>query len=71
MTRRFLLLLLLAAVPAFAQRTVHVRSSITRRGVYRHAHVRTSPDRTQRNNWSARGNVNPYTGKRGHKRVTR
>lgn len=62
------LLLLLCSLPAFA-RPIHVRSSVTKRGVYRPSHVRTSPDHTQRNNWSAQGNVNPYTGKPGHKRV--
>jgi len=61
-------LLLLLTVPAFAQ--VHVHSSVTRKGV-RRAHVRTSPDHTQRNNYSAKGNVNPYTLKAGHKRVRR
>ena len=61
-------LLLLLTLPAFAQ--VHVRSSVTRRGV-RQAHVRTNPNHTQRDNWSSKGNVNPYTLKAGHKRVRR
>jgi hypothetical protein len=46
---------------------VHVRSSVTKQGVYRQPHVRTSPDHTQRNNWSSKPNVNPYTGKAGTK----
>jgi len=62
-------LLLLLSLPAFAQ--VHVRPSVTKRGVYRHPHVRTAPNHTQGDNYSAKGNVNPYTGKAGHKRVTR
>lgn len=62
---------ILLCIPAVAQRTVRVRPSVSKQGVYRPAHVRTSPDHTQRNNWSAKGNVNPYTGKTGHKKVTR
>jgi hypothetical protein len=69
--KRALLLSLLIAAPVFAQHTVHVRPSVTKQGVYRPPHVRTSPDHTQRNNWSSSGNVNPYTGKAGHKRVTK
>ena len=56
---------------AFAQKSVYVRSTVTKSGEYRQAHERTAPDHTQRNNWSAKGNVNPYTGKVGTRRVTR
>jgi hypothetical protein len=59
--------LICLSTPVFAQRTVRVRPSVTRQGVYRQPHVRTTPDRTQRNNWSSKPNVNPYTGKSGHK----
>jgi hypothetical protein len=59
-------LILILTVPCFATRAVHVRGSRTRRGQYRHPHYRTAPNRTQRDNWSAKGNINPYTGKRGH-----
>lgn len=51
--------------------SVHVRGSVTRRGVYRQPHHRTAPDRTQHNNWSTKGNRNPYTGKAGTKRAKR
>lgn len=66
------------AVAGFAQRsyrprgsTVHVRGTVTRRGSYRPPHYRTAPNHTQRDNWSAKGNRNPYTGKPGAKRVKR
>nr|DAY31843.1 MAG TPA: hypothetical protein [Caudoviricetes sp.] len=39
-----------------------------RNGAYVKSYHRTSKDRTQRNNWSSKGNVNPYTGKKGTKR---
>ncbi len=45
-----------------------VRGSINKRtGSYTQPHVRTSPNRTKTDNWSTRGNVNPYTGKKGTK----
>ena len=45
----------------------HARSSSTRVT----PHHRSQPNRTQRDNWSARGNVNPDTGKRGSKTPTK
>lgn len=70
--------LLWFTLPVFAYRsyhphggTVHVRSTVTRRGTYRPAHFRAAPNHTQRDNWSAKGNVNPYTGKAGTKRAKR
>lgn len=66
---RCAVLLLLLSTFAVAQRPVHVRSTTTRNGEYRQAHVRTSPNRTRSDNYSAKGNVNPYTGKRGTKKA--
>lgn len=34
-------------------------------GAYVHSYMRTAPDRTRLNNWSTKGNINPYTGKIG------
>ena len=48
-------------------RSVRVKSSITKTGKYRPSHMRTSPNRTKMDNWSTKGNVNPYTGKKGNK----
>ena len=44
-----------------------VRAYTTRKGTYVAAHRSTNPDRTKANNWSTRGNINPYTGKPGTK----
>lgn len=44
-----------------------VRAYTTRKGTYVAAHRATNPDHTKANNWSTRGNVNPYTGKPGTK----
>lgn len=51
-----------------AARSVHVRGSTNRRtGTYTAPHYRTAPNRTKADNWSTKGNVNPYTGKEGTK----
>ncbi len=46
---------------------VHVDGHTTKTGTYVPAHYRTAPDHTKFNNWSTKGNVNPYTGKAGTK----
>jgi hypothetical protein len=38
-----------------------------RDGTYVQSHYRTNPDNSFYNNWSTKGNVNPYTGKAGTK----
>jgi hypothetical protein len=65
MKKQLTLALLLVTAPALAG-PVHVRSHTTKRGNYVSSHVRTSPDHSRLNNWSTRGNTNPYTGKSGH-----
>jgi hypothetical protein len=60
------LVILLLASTAFAA-PVRVHPTVTKQGVYRQPHVRTSQDSTQRNNYSTKGNYNPYTGKAGTK----
>lgn len=47
-----------------------VRSYTTSRGTNVPAHRATNRDGTQANNWTAKGNVNPNTGKAGTKPVT-
>lgn len=44
---------------------VKVRGYYRSDGTYVRPHYRSSPDRSHNNNWSVRGNVNPYTGQRG------
>jgi hypothetical protein len=46
---------------------VHVRTYIRHNGQYVSPHFRTAPNHTRLDNWSTRGNVNPYTGKIGTK----
>jgi hypothetical protein len=47
-----------------------VRGYTTKRGTYVAPHHATNPDHTQRNNYSTKGNVNPWTGKAGTKAAT-
>ncbi|MCW5805331.1 MAG: hypothetical protein KIT31_23380 [Deltaproteobacteria bacterium] len=47
-----------------------VKGYTTKRGTTVAPHKRTDPDRTQRNNYSTKGNTNPWNGKRGTKTAT-
>lgn len=42
-----------------------VKGHVTKDGTYVPPHMATNPDGTKLNNWSTKGNVNPYTGKEG------
>lgn len=44
---------------------VHVRSYIRHDGRFVRPSTRTAPNDTKLDNWSTRGNINPYTGKVG------
>lgn len=45
--------------------STHVSGSVTKSGTYRQPHQRTTPNKTQMDNYSTSGNKNPYTGKKG------
>lgn len=47
--------------------STHVRGHVTKKGAYVAPHRRTTPDKTTRNNYSTKGNVNSGTGKKGTK----
>lgn len=49
---------------------VHVRGYTKKNGTYVAPHYRSHPDKSYNNNWSVKGNVNPYTGKPGTKNPT-
>jgi hypothetical protein len=53
------------AVSATAQ--VHVRGYVKKDGTYVAPHERTAPNSTTLDNYSTKGNINPYTGKEGTK----
>lgn len=52
---------------SFAFAKVSVKGYTTKKGTYVAPHYRTSPNRTIKDNWSTKGNFNPYTGKKGYK----
>ena len=55
------------ALPSYNSGTVSVRGYLRTDGNYVQPHYRSAPDGNFYNNWSASGNVNPYTGKDGSK----
>jgi hypothetical protein len=75
-----LLGLVLLTVPAYARGGGHgggshgtgassgshyVKGYTAKNGTYVKPHRQTNPDRTQKNNYSTKGNTNPWTGKKG------
>ena len=50
--------------PALAQST-YVQGYVKSNGTYVQPHYRSAPDSTTSNNWTTRGNSNPYTGSYG------
>ena len=45
----------------------HVNGYFRSNGTYVQPHYRTSPNSTTYDNYSTKGNVNPYTGEKGYK----
>jgi hypothetical protein len=62
------LLIILAGsieLSAFAQ--TRVRGYTRKNGTRVESHRRTAPNKTEKDNWSTKGNTNPDTGKKGTK----
>lgn len=59
--------MLLISLNGFA-RSTHVRGYIKKSGTVVSPHYRSQKDSLKFNNYSHKGNINPYTGKRGTKR---
>ena len=65
-------LIVMTATPALAQYGYGTNSQshqsqgyVRNNGTYVAPHVQTNPNTTQYDNYSTRGNVNPYTGQQG------
>ena len=58
---------LMIMASSFAQADVYVNGYYKSNGTYVQPHYRSSPNSTTYDNWSTRGNTNPYTGQRGYK----
>ncbi len=71
MLKKFLVFLFLLAtlftisVSGVEARSIRVRGYTTSRGTYVKSYYRTSPNRYRYDNYSAKGNYNIYTGKKG------
>jgi hypothetical protein len=61
----FLLLFICFSHLTVSARDVYVRGYTRSNGTYVAPHHRSSPDSNPYNNYSTRGNTNPYTGKAG------
>lgn len=48
---------------------VYVKGYTKKDGTYIQPHYRTSPNSTKADNYSTKGNYNPYTGKEGNKEI--
>lgn len=65
-----LLALFLVSVPVAEAKSVSVHSYVKRSsGTYVSSYHRTSPNKTKYDNYSTKGNYNPYTGKYGTKNL--
>jgi len=60
-----ILIAILVTISLSAVADVHVNGYYRSDGTYVRPHYRSSPNSTTLDNWSTRGNVNPYTGKPG------
>lgn len=58
--------LVMASSTCFAK-DVHVRGHYRSDGTYVQPHHRSNPNNTGYDNWSTKGNTNPYTGEKGTK----
>lgn len=62
-----LLFIILILIPILASSQVKVKGYFKGNGTYVFPHYRSNPDGYKYNNWSTRGNINPYTLKEGTK----
>ena len=63
----FLILYLTISFPVYSVSSHNVRGYTKKDGTYVQSHRQTNPNKTQKDNWSSKPNVNPYTGKEGAK----
>lgn len=63
-----LVVITLAAIALSASAQVYVKPRANKDGTYVEGHYRSRPNKTDLDNYSTRGNVNPYTGEAGTQR---
>lgn len=47
---------------------VYIKDYIKKDGTYVKGYYRSLPDKDKLNNWSSKGNINPFTGKKGYEK---
>lgn len=67
MKKVFVLFVMMFVMASICGASVRVKGYARKDGTYVQPHRRTEPDSNKNNNWSSKGNTNPYTGKRGTK----
>ena len=67
--KKFIVALFVLALCASAVAGTHVRGYTNKDGKHVAPHYRSHRDHTKRNNYTTKGNVNPYTGKKGPKKI--
>ena len=68
---RFIIISIIAAfISTMAMADTWVSGYTRSDGTHVQGHWRSSPDSSHNNNWSTKGNTNPYTGKKGTKSRT-
>lgn len=60
------LIALLICSVAYSQSTTYVKGYYRKDGTYVSPHRKTTPNKTNKDNYSTSGNYNPYTGKKGY-----
>lgn len=66
-----LFIFIMFCISAEALASKHVNGYTKKDGTYVAPHQRSDPNRTQRDNYTSKPNVNPYNGKKGTKEPTR
>ena len=67
MKRVFLMIITVSVLPFYAMADTWVNGYQRQDGTYVQGHYKSDRDNNPYNNYSTTGNVNPYTGKQGHK----
>jgi hypothetical protein len=64
----FFFLLSISTFGQSKKNSTYVKSYTKKDGTTVKAHYKSKPDKTTNNNYSTKGNTNPYTGKKGTKK---
>lgn len=68
MNKTVILIVALLAFASVASADEYVNGYFRKDGTYVQPHYRSSPNSTKTDNYSTKGNTNPYTGERGYQK---